>query len=141
MKRYLICLFIFIAVSIVCIMTGFSLAHDQRMEKLSSAGREPSVPEGTESSLPDGYPAANQEQVAYETEETEESGIGGKSEEYYLVCRNGFLLVFQKDRETICLYTHIPASDFPEAEQEKLQSGIGFSSMLEVLHYLESYTS
>ncbi len=141
MKRYLICLFIFIAVSIVCVMTGFSLVQDPRREKFSSAGHGSSAPEKTESSLPDGYPAANQGPIAHETENTEGSGNGEKSEEYYLVCKNGFLLVLQKDRETICLYTHIPAADFPAAEQEKLQNGIGFSSMLEVLHYLESYTS
>lgn len=35
------------------------------------------------------------------------------AEEYYLVAESGFLLVFCSDRSTICLYTHIPVTDFP----------------------------
>ena len=51
------------------------------------------------------------------------------------------MLVFGKDRETICLYTHIPLMDFPESEQERLREGIWFSDMMDVIHYLESFTS
>lgn len=62
-------------------------------------------------------------------------------EEFYLVSETGYLLVFAQDQSTICLYTHIPITEFPEQEQEKLREGIWFESMMEVLHYLESYTS
>lgn len=62
-------------------------------------------------------------------------------EEYYLVAEDGFLLVFLKDQKTICLYTHVPLMDFPQEEQERLREGIWFSSMMDVFHYLESYTS
>ena len=63
------------------------------------------------------------------------------AEEYYLVSESGFLLIFCSDRSTICLYTHIPVTDFPEKEREKLMEGIWFPSMMDVYHYLESYTS
>ena len=35
------------------------------------------------------------------------------AEEYYLVSESAFSLVFCSDRSTICLYTHIPVTDFP----------------------------
>ena len=89
----------------------------------------------------------NQELVlpANETE-IERKGRGEEREkqerkEYLLVSEDGFLLVFGKDKETICLYTHIPLLEFPEREQERLREGIWFPSMMEVIHYLESYTS
>ena len=62
-------------------------------------------------------------------------------EQFYLVSETGFLLVFSQDQSTICLYTHIPITDFPEKEQERLREGIWFPSMMEVFQYLESYTS
>lgn len=62
-------------------------------------------------------------------------------EEFYLVSETGYLLVFSQDQSTICLYTHIPITEFPEKEQEKLREGIWFESMMDIFHYLESYTS
>jgi hypothetical protein len=62
-------------------------------------------------------------------------------EEYFLVSEAGFLLVFCSDKSTICLYTHIPVTDFPERERARLMEGIWFPSMMDVYHYLESYTS
>ena len=57
------------------------------------------------------------------------------------MAEDGFLLVFARDKKTICLYTHIPITDFPLREQGRLREGIWFSDMMEVFHYLESYTS
>ena len=62
-------------------------------------------------------------------------------EEYFLVSEAGFLLVFCSDKSTICLYTHIPVTDFPEQERVRLMEGIWFPTMMDVYHYLESYTS
>ena len=62
-------------------------------------------------------------------------------EEFYLVSETGYLLVFAQDQSTICLHTHIPITEFPEKEQEKLRAGIWFESMMDIFHYLESYTS
>ena len=67
--------------------------------------------------------------------------VEAQEESYCLVSENGFLLVFAKDRSSICLDTHMPLAEFPLAEQERLLDGVWFSSMMEVFHYLESYTS
>lgn len=76
---------------------------------------------------------AGQRRQSAENSEAEQS--------YYLVAEDGFLLVFLKDRKTICLYTHMPLMDFSVSEQKRLREGIWFSSMLEVFNYLESCTS
>ena len=60
---------------------------------------------------------------------------------YSLVVEDGFLLVFPRDGDRVCMYTHVPITDFPESEQERLRAGIWFSSMLDIFNYLESYTS
>lgn len=60
---------------------------------------------------------------------------------YCLVAEDGFLLVFAKDRDAVCLDTHMPLSEFPEKEQERLMDGIWFSTMIEIFNYLESYSS
>ena len=59
----------------------------------------------------------------------------------YQMREAGFLLVFCSDKSTVCLYTHIPVTDFPESERVRLMEGIWFSDMMDVYHYLESYTS
>lgn len=77
----------------------------------------------------EGRAAANQESI-----------ITARSQ-YFLVSEAGFLLVFCSDKSTVCLYTHIPVTDFPESERVRLMEGIWFSDMMDVYHYLESYTS
>jgi hypothetical protein len=137
MKRYLGCLFLFMGISAACFVTGalMRVQHGKEESILAAESslraREQQIEEMTR-----GVPAANREEIRPETEERAEPAC-----EYYLVCEDGFLLVFQKDRETICLYTHIPITDLPVKEQEKVREGIGFSSMIEVMNYLESYTS
>ena len=49
--------------------------------------------------------------------------------------------MFVDERSNVCLDTHMPLSEFPVEEQEKLMEGIWFPTMMEVLNYLESYTS
>lgn len=62
-------------------------------------------------------------------------------ERYCLVAEDGFLLVFAKDKDAVCLDTHMPLVEFPEKEQERLMEGIWFSTMMEIFNYLESYSS
>lgn len=85
----------------------------------------------------EGWEVLNQSGIlpAAETEKEE------RKEEYFLVSEAGFLLVFCSDKSTICLYTHIPVTDFPEKERARLMEGIWFPTMMDVYHYLESYTS
>lgn len=95
-------------------------------EESGGEGREIDGKENQKEELPAGIPG---EQVE------------AQEESYCLVSENGFLLVFAKDRSSICLDTHMPLAEFPLAEQERLLDGVWFSSMMEVFHYLESYTS
>ena len=134
MKKYRICLFLFLGVSVLCILTAFLVRR-----RLEYPDLEPGQETGIESTaepetVTEDQMAANQSYVQARTAETER-------EEYYLVAEDGVLLVFLKDRRTICLYTHVPLMDFPAGERLKLREGIWFSSMAEVLNYLESYTS
>ena len=85
----------------------------------------------------EGREAVNQSGVLPAAKMTQEES----KEEYFLVSEAGFLLVFCSDKSTICLYTHIPVTDFPERERARLMEGIWFPSMMDVYHYLESYTS
>lgn len=129
MKKYMICLLLFVAVSAACLTAGYMITRNHGREEAKGV---PATELQSETVVEDRI-AANQEQVLHETVTV--------AEEYYLVAEDGFLLVFLKDKKTICLYTHIPITDFPEKERARLMSGIWFSSMMEVFNYLESYTS
>lgn len=126
MKKYGICLLLFIVTSIACLLTGFVITRNNVRQETAVSDATYETETVTENRV-----VINQEQV--------EPAI--KAEKYYLVSETGFLLVFSEDQSTICLYTHIPITDFPEKEQDRLRDGIWFSSMPEVYSYLESYTS
>jgi len=60
---------------------------------------------------------------------------------YCLVAEDGYLIVYDKEDETVNLFTHMPLTEFPISEQEKLLEGIWFVTMAEIFSYLESYSS
>lgn len=60
---------------------------------------------------------------------------------YCLVAEEGYLIVYDKKNLAVSLLTHMPLTEFPETEQEKLLAGLWFSSMADIFSYLESYTS
>ncbi|MCB7317826.1 hypothetical protein [Lacrimispora sp. 210928-DFI.3.58] len=132
MKRVMYCFLLFAVTSVVCLIAGYGLTR-------YSVRQERAVPntviETETVNDMDEKTAMNQEQIKPVLE------TSSPAEEYYLVSEAGFLLVFCSDRSTICLYTHIPETDFPESERERLLEGIWFPSMMDVYHYLESYTS
>ena len=136
MKRYMICLFLFVGVSGACLVTGYFLTREYRNNMAETKTETSGEIQGTEAeteTVAENLAAVNREQVQHQADEVQG--------EFYLVSEDGFLLVFGKDKTTICLYTHIPLIDFPEGEQERLREGIWFSDMMEVIYYLESYTS
>ena len=132
MKKYGICLFLLLLTSIVCLFTGFFITR-------TSIRQEEAIPNATieTETVTEDRVVLNQKQIepVVSTEET------APAKRYYLVTEDGFLLVFCEDKATVCLYTHMPISDFPQAEQDKLREGIWFETMIEVFNYLESYTS
>lgn len=127
MKKYIICLILFLIISTACLTAGYMITREGRKETVEGV---PATELETET-VPEDRIVSNQEGVSHETQEGE----------YYLVSEDGFLLVFHKDKETICLHTHLLLMDFPENEQDRLREGIWFGSMLEVYNYLESHTS
>lgn len=89
-----------------------------------------------------GIGKAEEEPEAAGQEEADGRKTADKSgERYCLVAENGFLLVFAENRSSVCLDTHMPLTEFPLSEQERLLDGIWFDSMIEVFNYLESFTS
>ena len=63
------------------------------------------------------------------------------NESYYLVAEEGYLIVYDSEKESVNLFTHMPLTEFPIKEQERLMEGIWFSTMAEIFSYLESYSS
>lgn len=150
MKKYYICFFILAVLLTAAIFTGsyFFLFRPQA---------KPAVPNGimeSETVIEDNV-VMNQSRVekremdAFQTggevkaakKEITQTKEAVQEKQYYLVAEDGFLLVFAKDKDTVCLDTHMPLAEFPLQEQEKLIEGIWFSTMMEIFNYLESYSS
>lgn len=131
MKRYTyygICALLVLVTAIVCFAAGALAARPKAREESPISNTIYETETVTEHQM-----VVNQNEV--------EPMTAGAGEQFYLVSETGYLLVFAEDQSTICLHTHIAISEFPEHEQERLREGIWFSSMMEVFHYLESYTS
>ena len=131
MKRVIYCFLLFLGTAILCILAIYGIArYNVRQEQpIPNTILETETVKDTQ-----GQAAMNQQQIRPIIETV-------PMEKYYLVSEAGFLLVFCSDKSTICLYTHIPVTDFPEKERARLMEGIWFPSMMDVYHYLESYTS
>ncbi|RGZ01624.1 hypothetical protein [Clostridium sp. AM58-1XD] len=132
MKKYRFCLLLFLIVSLVCIAVGYGARKYSERQKESQENEIMSSETAVENHL-----AESSSEEESEAEPANQESIN----KYYLVCEDNFLLVFCKDKSTVCLYTHVPITDFPEDEQARLRAGIWFSSMMDIFSYLESYTS
>lgn len=128
MKKYMFCFLLFAATSLLCLGIGFVITRDSVQPEEAIPGATLETETVTEDQI-----VINQEKVSPAPEK--------EKEKFYLVSEDGYLLVLYQDKTTICLYTHMPVTDFPEEERGRLMDGIWFSSMIEVLNYLESYTS
>ena len=128
MKKYMFCFLLFAATSLLCLGIGFVITKDSVQPEEAIPGATLETETVTEDQI-----VINQEKVSPAPEK--------EKEKYYLVSEDGYLLVLYQDQTTICLYTHMPVTDFPEEERVRLMDGIWFSSMIEVFNYLESYTS
>lgn len=126
MKKYGICLLLALVVGVACFFSGYwVMKQNVRVESAI-----PNTTFETET-VTENQQVLNQDRVSPVMEK----------EKYYLVSETGFLLVFCEDKSTICLYTHIPITEFPQEEQDRLREGIWFPTMMDIYHYLESYTS
>ena len=127
MKKYGICLLLFLVMAIACLTAGYYATRTQMQQESAISNTT--------------YETVRENRVVINQKQVEPIVQTAPLEQFYLVSETGFLLVFSQDQSTICLYTHIPITDFPEKEQERLREGIWFPSMMEVFQYLESYTS
>ena len=128
MKKYMFCFLLFAATSLLCLGIGFVITKDSVQPEEAIPGATLETETVTEDQI-----VINQEKVSPAPEK--------EKEKFYLISEDGYLLVLYQDKTTICLYTHMPVTDFPEEERGRLMDGIWFSSMIEVFNYLESYTS
>lgn len=151
MRKYRYCFFFLLAAVVIGLGGGLWCALGQGDGPRGIGNGEM---ERTEGEMGTGSETGSETETEMETETVREDRIVINQEriqpvpkemkqegEYLLVSEDGFLLVFGNHASEICLYTHIPITDFPESEQEKLRQGIWFSAMEEIYSYLESYTS
>lgn len=61
--------------------------------------------------------------------------------QYYLVVRDGYVVVYYSDKKTVFEYTHIKAEDLPIEDQAKLSEGIGVEDAGILYGILEGYSS
>ena len=135
MKKYHYCFFFLLGFVLLCLGAGiFFIQSSKREYEPVTIPEETKLPEIETQTVAEDQIVINQRQVKPAPAPREEK-------KFLLVSEDGFLLVFGSHPREICLYTHIPISDFPEEEQEKLRQGIWFWEMEEVYSYLESYTS
>lgn len=146
MKKYRYCFFLCLALGLVVLGSAVCFFAGKKQPVLDP--EESQTMEGetwmSESeTVAEDRIVLNQENIQPLPAKPESRSAAAEKEkkEYLLVSEDGFLLVFGNNAREICLYTHIPITDFPEEEQEKLREGIWFSQMEEIYNYLESYTS
>lgn len=100
MKKYRICLFLFLGVSVICILIAFFVRRSQEgagLENRNETGIEQLETEETQETVVEDQMAANQERVQAHPVQ----------EEYYLVAEDGMLLIFFKGSENnLSLYTY-----------------------------------
>jgi hypothetical protein len=60
---------------------------------------------------------------------------------FYVVVKDGYVVVFNSDLKSVYSYTHILAKDLPEEDRISLSQGIYVNSLDELYALLESYSS
>lgn len=110
-------------------------------------GQDPAVAAGDEA-YPDGIPAnglgksrKTGDGEISPSRSTDSDGREDEGRRYRLMEVGGTLAVFEDGEKEPVWFTHMPVSNLPEKERKRLSGGIEFSSMMEVLSYLESITS
>lgn len=136
MKKYVSCFLFFLCLTTGCLLTLFFLTigtedEEAREVQVTESVEQPAFARHEEETKPLTHVVLNQEEVVPEL----------AAENYCLVAEEGYLIVYDSDKETVNMFTHMPLSDFPVSEQEKLMEGIWFPTMNEIFSYLESYTS
>lgn len=79
-----------------------------------------------------------------ESEQTEARAAEGtavKNEGYYLKNRNGYVIVYLSDGQTVYEDTNISLSDLPPELQTEIEAGKYLDTSREIYSFLENYSS
>lgn len=91
------------------------------------------------------YALEKKEAKIEENRKIEESvttkGAAKKNTGYYLVERNGYVLVCLSDRSTIYEYTDILVEELPDSVQDEVKRGKYIETTQELYGFLENYSS
>ena len=60
---------------------------------------------------------------------------------FYVVVKNGYVVVYNSDLKSVFDYTHIEAKNLPEEDRIALSQGIYIDNIDDLYSLLESYTS
>ena len=126
MKRYGYCFLLFVVTVIACAMLGYALTRYRTRQEPAQSQKE----------------LVKEESDALDAE-SGQSAVTARPEaeqRFCLIASAGRLLILG-DPEQAFIETHIPMEEFPQSEQKRLKAGIWFADLMEVYHYLESYTS
>lgn len=85
------------------------------------------------------YEAATKEEAEGPVAQTEGNAI--KNEGYYLKNKDGYVIVYLSDGQTVYEYTNIKLSSLPEGLQEEIEEGKRMETVEEIYGFLENYTS
>lgn len=162
MKKYVSCFLFFLFLTGGCLLTLFFVTKSLETDEveLQESAEQPVFADNEEdetfqnSSVSEKQPdeeASLEYHVVLNQEDVEPAlegrpwmdGLPPDSEgaKYCLMSEEGYLIVYDKDTAKVSMFTHMPLTDFPLAEQERLVEGIWFATMVEIFSYLESYTS
>lgn len=136
MKKYVSCFLFFFILTAGCLLSLFFMTAGTETKE----AKEVQVTESVEQ--PAFAESENEDDILLHVVLNQEDVVPKlPPENYCLVAEEGYLIVYDSDRETVNMFTHMPLSDFPVSEQERLMEGIWFPTMAEIFSYLESYTS
>jgi len=136
MKKYVSSFLFFFCLTAGCLVTLFFLTIRPETGgaaevQMTESVEQPVFADREEKEEPKVHVVLNQEEVIPEK----------AKESYCLMAEEGYLIVYDSQKESVSLFTHMPLADFPVSEQERLMEGIWFPTMAEIFSYLESYTS
>lgn len=89
---------------------------------------------------------AREEQYAEAEEENTPDSVATEGEAtknycYYLLEKNGYVVVFLSDKETVYEYTSIEVADLPITLQNEVKNGKYIETIEELYGFLENYSS
>lgn len=149
MKRVISGFLFFFCVIFICLLALFRLTDSMEYEKMQDVEATESYQEPVLADEEPVHLVLNQDAVSHQHDPANRKNRSLMKQEpgklippgFYLVSEEGYLIVYDTDRESVELVTHMPVGEFPVEEQERLMAGIWFISMSEILSYLESYSS